>query len=52
MRSEEDMLQFIIATAQDDERVSAHLEHVRGLPKDAKEMYHPNMSSGLLVMVE
>jgi aminoglycoside 6-adenylyltransferase len=24
---------------QDDERVSAHLEHVRRLPKDAKEMY-------------
>jgi aminoglycoside 6-adenylyltransferase len=23
----------------DDERVSAHLRHVRSLPKDAKEMY-------------
>jgi aminoglycoside 6-adenylyltransferase len=23
----------------DDERVSAHLDHVRSLPEDAKEMY-------------
>jgi aminoglycoside 6-adenylyltransferase len=24
---------------EDDRRVTAHLEHVRGLPRDAKEIY-------------